>query len=40
LYVCPNLQIVIRIRGLSHALGKVIGRVLEREDNHASDEAP
>jgi len=38
LYVCPNLQITVRIRSLGRALSRVIGRVLGREDNRDSDE--
>ena len=39
LYVCANLQIMIRTRGLGCALDRVIGRVLGREDNCDSDDA-
>ncbi|KAH1213617.1 hypothetical protein GmHk_14G041544 [Glycine max] len=31
---------MVRIRGLGHALSKVIGRALGREDNRDSDDAP
>ena len=31
---------MVRTRGLSHALGRVIGRALGREDRHDSDDAP
>ena len=30
---------MIRMRGLDHALGRVIEKVLGRKDNHDSDEA-
>ena len=38
-YVCANLQIMVRTRGLGRALDRVIGRALWREDNHDSDDA-
>ena len=31
---------MVRIRGLGHALSKVIGKALGREDNRDSDDAP
>ena len=39
-YVCANLQIMVRIRGLDRTLGRVIGRALGREDNRDSNDAP
>jgi len=40
LYVCSNLQIIVRTRGLGRALGRVVGRALGREDNRDAYEAP
>ena len=37
LYVCPNLQIMVRTRGLGRVLDRVIGKALGREDNHDFD---
>ena len=34
------MQIIVRTRGLSCALGRVIGRVMGSENNRDSDEAP
>ena len=38
-YVCGNLQIM-ETRGLGRVLSRVIGRALEREDNHHLDDVP
>ncbi|KAH1189051.1 Protein MAINTENANCE OF MERISTEMS [Glycine max] len=40
MYVCENLQIMARTRGLRRALGRVIRRALGRGDNHDSDYVP
>ena len=36
--MCQILQIMVRTRGLGHALGRVIGRALGREDHHDSND--
>ena len=38
IYVCENLQIIVRTKGLGRVLGRVIGRTLGREDNRDSDD--
>ena len=38
MYVCENLQIMVRTRGLRRVLVRVIGRALGRGDNRDSDD--
>jgi len=39
-FVRQHLQIMARTRGLGHAIGRVIGISLGREDHHDSDDVP
>jgi len=40
MHVRQNLQIMVRIRGLGRALGRVISKTLGREDHHDLDDVP
>ena len=40
MHVRQDLPIMVRTRGLGHALGRIIGKALGREDHHDLDDVP